>query len=104
MLHSIGKYLKFYVFFFFLGCNKTFWGKNCSQSCSKHCINQHCFPGNGSCVWGCECPGICNALCLDGCKENRTGLSCNKCKQFHINYFSIYYNALMQVVLGVQIN
>ncbi|CAC5416822.1 unnamed protein product [Mytilus coruscus] len=60
------------------GCEKTFWGNNCSQSCSKNCIDQHCFPGNGSCVWGCNCTGICNAHCLDGCTENRTGLNCKK--------------------------
>lgn len=90
-----------------LGCNKTFWGKNCSQSCSTHCKDQHCFPENGSCVWGCDCPGICNVLCLlDGCEENRTGLSCNKCKQFHIKqlYLITHGSALMQFVLEVKIN
>lgn len=35
------------------GCNKTWSGSDCSIPCPVHCIDQHCFPGNGSCVWGC---------------------------------------------------
>ncbi|XP_076089869.1 uncharacterized protein LOC143061509 [Mytilus galloprovincialis] len=64
------------------GCPKNFWGRTCSQNCSENCIDQHCFPENGSCVWGCYClDGICNAntsACIGGCMDNRTGIDCNK--------------------------
>ncbi|XP_052080668.1 plexin-B1-like isoform X9 [Mytilus californianus] len=64
------------------GCPKKFWGSNCSTPCSKDCIDQHCYPGNGSCVWGCNCiNSICNVdtlVCSEGCMENRTGRNCNK--------------------------
>ncbi|CAC5384280.1 unnamed protein product [Mytilus coruscus] len=36
------------------GCQTKFWGINCDISCAKHCIEQHCYPGNGSCIWGCH--------------------------------------------------
>ncbi|CAC5383463.1 PLXNA [Mytilus coruscus] len=54
------------------GCQKNFWGSNCSKSCSENCIDQHCYPGNGSCVWGCN---YLNSICNSG---NRTGRNCNK--------------------------
>ncbi|XP_076112604.1 plexin-B1-like isoform X2 [Mytilus galloprovincialis] len=64
------------------GCRKTNWGKNCKEICSDNCIDQHCYPENGSCVWGCYClDGICNintTYCVDGCMGNRTGLNCTK--------------------------
>ncbi|XP_076112616.1 plexin-B3-like [Mytilus galloprovincialis] len=64
------------------GCPKSFWGSNCSTSCSGSCIDQHCYPGNGSCVFGCNClDNICNAdtlVCIDGCIKNQTGRHCNK--------------------------
>lgn len=52
----------------FVGCPKGFWGNNCEQNCSTNCIDRHCNPTNGSCVWGCQ--------------ERRTGSYCSKCKYF----------------------
>ncbi|CAC5398621.1 unnamed protein product [Mytilus coruscus] len=67
------------------GCQKSFWGSNCEKVCSKNCLEQHCFPGNGSCVLGCNTEncfnGICNrytALCSDGCEGKLTGNFCSK--------------------------
>ncbi|XP_052104992.1 uncharacterized protein LOC127738022 [Mytilus californianus] len=34
------------------GCKKNYWGSNCINSCTETCIDQHCYPGNGSCIWG----------------------------------------------------
>ncbi|CAG2215468.1 unnamed protein product [Mytilus edulis] len=65
-------------------CQKTFWGPNCTKSCKETCIDQHCYPGNGLCVWGCNtkhCLNRCDkntAICTYGCKEKRAGLYCNK--------------------------
>ncbi|XP_052071239.1 multiple epidermal growth factor-like domains protein 10 isoform X2 [Mytilus californianus] len=67
------------------GCQKSFWGNNCGNKCSKNCIGRLCHPTNGSCVWGCNTKhclnDICDiqtAVCTDGCKERRTGNYCNK--------------------------
>ncbi|CAG2196371.1 unnamed protein product [Mytilus edulis] len=54
------------------GCPKGFWGSNCEQKCSTNCIERHCNPTNGSCVWG--------------CKERRTG---NYCSKYNIAYDSL---------------
>ncbi|CAC5417490.1 unnamed protein product [Mytilus coruscus] len=67
------------------GCQKGFWGSNCEKVCSKYCIERNCYPGNGSCVWGCNTENclndICSILtgvCTAGCKERRTGDHCNE--------------------------
>ncbi|XP_052080994.1 plexin-B2-like [Mytilus californianus] len=67
------------------GCQKKFWGSNCEFSCAENCIDQHCFPENGSCILGCSekncLKDICDfdsAVCLEGCKDGRTGPFCNK--------------------------
>ncbi|CAC5376552.1 PTPRT [Mytilus coruscus] len=67
------------------GCKKTFWGSNCTKSCTERCIDQHCYPGNGSCVLGCNTKNCLNdlcdnstAVCTNGCIERRTGTYCNK--------------------------
>ena len=71
----------------FSGCRKGFWGNNCEKVCSSNCVDQHCYPGNGSCIFGCNSDyclnDICNkctGICTDGCKKRRTGDFCNKCK------------------------
>jgi hypothetical protein len=51
--------------------------------CPENCIDQHCFPANGSCVLGCNwnyckndrCDKITN-MCIDGCNEGITGDFC----------------------------
>ncbi|CAG2257239.1 PTPRT [Mytilus edulis] len=67
------------------GCQKSRWGSTCQYLCVENCIERHCYPRNGSCVWGCNADNclndICNkdtAVCTDGCKEKRTGRYCNK--------------------------
>ncbi|CAG2230251.1 unnamed protein product [Mytilus edulis] len=71
------------------GCRKGFWGSNCEKVCSEYCQERHCYPGNGSCIFGCNTDyclnNNCNkftGICTDGCKERRTGDFCNK---FSIN-------------------
>ncbi|VDH92722.1 Hypothetical predicted protein [Mytilus galloprovincialis] len=72
-----------------IGCRKGFWGSNCEKVCSEYCTERHCYPGNGSCIFGCNTDyclnNNCNkftGICTDGCKERRTGDFCNK---FSIN-------------------
>ncbi|XP_063443549.1 multiple epidermal growth factor-like domains protein 10 [Mytilus trossulus] len=67
------------------GCRKGFWGSNCEKVCSEYCIENHCYPGNGSCIFGCKTENCLNdifhkftGVCTDGCKERRTGDYCNK--------------------------
>ncbi|CAG2207371.1 unnamed protein product [Mytilus edulis] len=56
------------------GCWKGTWGTNCATICPDGCIDRHCFPQNGSCVWGCDIQrcvhGVCDpktAVCIKGC-------------------------------------
>ncbi|XP_076114506.1 uncharacterized protein LOC143082356 [Mytilus galloprovincialis] len=79
------------------GCEKGRWGSTCEQFCPENCIERNCYPGNGSCVWGCNAENclndICNkdtADCTDGCKKSRTGRYCNK--------YNIAYNGLAWLV------
>ncbi|XP_052105306.1 receptor-type tyrosine-protein phosphatase F-like [Mytilus californianus] len=66
-------------------CWKNTWGINCIHSCPVKCINQECYPGNGSCVWGCD-PQFCHegkcqpytGVCTKGCVTGRGGQ--NFCK------------------------
>ncbi|XP_063443560.1 uncharacterized protein LOC134724463 isoform X1 [Mytilus trossulus] len=68
-----------------IGCQKGFWGSNCEKVCSEYCTERHCYPGNGSCIFGCKTDYCLNdncnkftGICTDGCKERRTGDFCNK--------------------------
>ncbi|XP_076072681.1 uncharacterized protein LOC143044513 isoform X1 [Mytilus galloprovincialis] len=45
------------------GCQKTFWGSDCDKNCSENCIDQHCYPQNGSCVWGFHTRNCSNDVC-----------------------------------------
>ncbi|VDI52769.1 Hypothetical predicted protein, partial [Mytilus galloprovincialis] len=69
------------------GCWKGFWGENCTVPCPPTCIDQHCNPANGSCVWGCNTTNCMNkncstntlsGACLGGCVLGRAGQYCNK--------------------------
>ncbi|CAC5406190.1 PLXND [Mytilus coruscus] len=80
------------------GCRKTFWGSNCRQSCSENCIENHCYPSNGSCIWGCKdtncLKDMCDKdtlICTEGCKGGRTGQYCNK--------YNIAFNSLVSLNL-----
>ncbi|CAG2203346.1 unnamed protein product [Mytilus edulis] len=68
------------------GCQETFWGSNCTRLCPESCIHQHCYPGNGSCIWGCKDENCLNdvcdkdtLVCKGGCKGRLTGQYCNEC-------------------------
>ncbi|XP_052105281.1 receptor-type tyrosine-protein phosphatase epsilon-like [Mytilus californianus] len=61
------------------------WGKQCMSRCNQYCRSEQCFPGNGSCVWGCDTrdclDDICDsysAVCTIGCTKHRAGKYCNK--------------------------
>lgn len=52
--------------------------------CPESCIHQHCYPGNGSCIWGCKDESCLNdvcdkdtLVCKGGCKGRLTGQYCN---------------------------
>ncbi|CAG2250515.1 unnamed protein product [Mytilus edulis] len=71
------------------GCQKGMWGPNCTEACSSICVNQHCHPENGSCIWGCD-PQRCvnrrcdtnTGACTEGCVTGWVGqyCTCGKCK------------------------
>ncbi|XP_076115329.1 receptor-type tyrosine-protein phosphatase epsilon-like [Mytilus galloprovincialis] len=72
------------------------------MSCTESCIDQHCYPGNGSCILGCNSEnclsGVCDkntAVCTKGCKERRTGYFCNK-------YNLAYDGVISQIPSGSQ--
>ncbi|CAC5376555.1 Tyrosine-protein phosphatase non-receptor type 5,Tyrosine-protein phosphatase non-receptor type 20,Receptor-type tyrosine-protein phosphatase R,Receptor-type tyrosine-protein phosphatase eta,Tyrosine-protein phosphatase non-receptor type 7,Receptor-type tyrosine-protein phosphatase O,Receptor-type tyrosine-protein phosphatase beta [Mytilus coruscus] len=84
------------------GCQKNFWGINCIMSCTERCIEQHCYPENGSCVLGCNSENclkdVCDkntAVCTSGCKERRTGSYCNK-------YNLAYDSVISQIPSGIE--
>ncbi|XP_063446685.1 uncharacterized protein LOC134726180 [Mytilus trossulus] len=66
------------------GCWKGTWGINCTNSCPANCIDHHCYPGNGSCIWGCDSRNCLHdkcdtntGVCSDGCKAGHVGQNCN---------------------------
>jgi hypothetical protein len=71
----------------YTGCYKGWWDSNCSKPCPATCVDRHCYPGNGNCVWGCNpdncLNGICNATtgkCTQGCEIGLRGDYCDKGK------------------------
>ncbi|OPL33917.1 hypothetical protein AM593_04500, partial [Mytilus galloprovincialis] len=73
------------------GCQKGRWGTNCTEACSSICVNQHCHPNNGSCIWGCDplrcVNGRCDihtGACTEGCVTGWVGqyCTCGKCTYF----------------------
>ncbi|CAG2230436.1 Receptor-type tyrosine-protein phosphatase F,Receptor-type tyrosine-protein phosphatase R,Tyrosine-protein phosphatase non-receptor type 12,Receptor-type tyrosine-protein phosphatase S,Receptor-type tyrosine-protein phosphatase beta,Receptor-type tyrosine-protein phosphatase alpha,Receptor-type tyrosine-protein phosphatase delta,Tyrosine-protein phosphatase corkscrew [Mytilus edulis] len=79
------------------GCWKGFWGKNCTVPCPPTCIGQHCYPANGSCVWGCDHTNCMNkncykatGVCLGGCVFGQAGQYCNK--------YNLAYNQTAKII------
>ena len=71
----------------YVGCYKGWWDTDCTNPCPVNCISGHCYPGNGSCVWGCNpdncLSDICDTVtgvCTDGCKIGLDGDSCDRGK------------------------
>ncbi|XP_052059403.1 receptor-type tyrosine-protein phosphatase mu-like isoform X2 [Mytilus californianus] len=85
------------------GCWKGFWGENCTVPCPPKCIDQHCYPANGNCVWGCD-PTNCmsencyttTGVCLGGCVLGRAGQYCNK--------YNLAYNQTAKIIPVGQTN
>jgi hypothetical protein len=40
-------------YYIYIGCYKGWRGSDCSKPCPATCVDGHCYPGNGTCVWGC---------------------------------------------------
>ncbi|VDI41654.1 Hypothetical predicted protein, partial [Mytilus galloprovincialis] len=66
------------------GCWKDTWGLNCTNACPANCLDNHCYPGNGSCIWGCDSRNClqdkCDrntGVCSYGCKAGLVGQNCN---------------------------
>jgi hypothetical protein len=69
------------------GCYKGWWGRDCSNPSPATCVDRHCYPSNGSCVWGCDPYNCLNdkydtdtGICTDGCKIGLRGDYCDKGK------------------------
>ncbi|CAC5360080.1 unnamed protein product [Mytilus coruscus] len=67
------------------GCFKSAWETNCSDACPPKCIDQHCYPENGSCIWGCYPQNCLNnkcdkhtGACSEGCVTGLAGQFCNR--------------------------
>jgi hypothetical protein len=80
-------YSYIYIYIYYIGCYKGWWGSACSKLCPATCFGGHCYPGNGSCVWGCNpdncLSDICDTttgICTQGCKIGRRGDYCDKRK------------------------
>lgn len=60
-------------------------GAKCAEPCQPKCIDQHCNPANGNCVWGCDPKNCMNekcnistGVCIEGCVLERAGQFCSK--------------------------
>ncbi|CAC5377409.1 PLXND [Mytilus coruscus] len=89
------------------GCPKSYWGSNCEISCAESCIEQHCYPGNGSCILGGCIDTNClksncdkdTAVCTDGCTDKRTGSYCTKYNMASNSLILIHQNVDEQTSL-----
>ena len=77
----------------YIGWYKSLWGTHCSNPCPVNCISGHSYPGNGSCVRGCNPDNCINdicdtvaGVCTHGCKLGLDGDYCDECK-FRNIYF-----------------
>ncbi|CAC5381244.1 unnamed protein product [Mytilus coruscus] len=68
------------------GCLKGRWGTMCEKKCTTECIDCHCHPGNGSCVWGYDSHNCLNntcdinaGSCTEACSIGQDKQYCNKC-------------------------
>ncbi|KAK3778089.1 hypothetical protein RRG08_050336 [Elysia crispata] len=63
----------------FSGCNKGFYGRNCSKRCSQKCAgpSKVCDMKYGRCLNGCV-PGYRGDKCNSGCANKTYGLNCSQ--------------------------
>ncbi|XP_052080303.1 uncharacterized protein LOC127718350 isoform X1 [Mytilus californianus] len=92
------------------GCFKGAWGINCSNACPPKCIDQHCYPENGSCVWGCDPQNCLNnkcdkdtGACSEGCVTGWDGHFCYSSKSW-LNVSIFVFNDYGQQFTDVQIS
>ena len=71
----------------YTGCYKGWWDSSCSKRCPPTCVAGHCYPGDGSCVWGCNPDNCLNDICdtttskcTDGCTIGLRGDYCDRSK------------------------
>ena len=84
--------IKKYVY---TGFYKGLWDNTCSKPCPATCVEGHCYPSNGTCVWGCNPDNCLNDICdettgkcTDGCKIGLLGDNCDK-RKFTNSYWSV---------------
>jgi hypothetical protein len=77
----------------YTGCYKGWWGIDCSKPCPSTCVDGHCLPGNGNCVWDCNPDNCLNDICdgttgncTQGCEIGRRGNYCDRRKFTNICY------------------
>ena len=77
----------------YTGCYKGWRESDCSKPCPATCVDGHCYPGNGNCVWGCNPNNCLNAIChtdtgkcTQGCKRGRRGDYCDRRKFTNVCY------------------
>ncbi|XP_021340000.1 multiple epidermal growth factor-like domains protein 11 [Mizuhopecten yessoensis] len=58
-----------------MGCPINKHGPNCAEDCPANCTNNLCFPGNGTCMQGCE-PGYTGSTCEKPCDDYYFGQDC----------------------------
>ena len=56
-------------FFLFVGCFSGYFGNDCEQTCSGHCLENR------------TCDRI-DGTCSDGCHNGYIGKLCNDCKKY----------------------
>ena len=61
-------------YYIYRGCYKDWWGNDCSKPCPAMCVDGHCYPGNGNCVWGCNPDNCLNDIC-----DTATGVCTQVC-------------------------
>ena len=66
------------------------WGSDCSTPCAVNCTDEHCYPGNGRCVWD--------------CKIGQDGDMCEKRKLKFIFLNGMYHAYKHSIMQGPEIN
>lgn len=82
------------------GCYKTWWGGNCRTRCPEYCVDQHCHPLTGECIWGCR-PNNClesrctlDGYCSRGCQSGLAGPICDRCKLVLLVFMLGFYSCI----------
>ncbi|VDI36886.1 Hypothetical predicted protein [Mytilus galloprovincialis] len=79
------------------GCQKGMWGPNCTEACSSICVNQHCHPENGSCIWGCDPQRCVNRRC-----DNHTGACTEGCVTGWVGQYCTCGKYCLRIIINVK--